>query len=175
MSVTAVPIKPVARGSLAKLWIGLALLLAAAAAAAFAGTRGMASVTTASGLRYQVLKAGQGPRPTAADVALILYEGRLADGTVFDSTELKGPAAMPVAGSIPGFSEGVQLMNKGAKYRFFIPPELGYGPQGNGPIPPNATLQFDVTLIDFKPMAALGGGAGARGSGGGGGALPPGM
>ena len=171
MSTTAVPIKPVAKGSLAKLWIGLALLVLAAAGAAWAGTRGMGIVTTPSGLRYQVMKAGEGPSPTASDVALVLYEGRLANGTVFDSTELKGPSPLPVTGLIPGFSEGLQLMNKGAKYRFFIPAALGYGPERSGPIPPNSDLEFDVTLVDFRSMASLQGAGGPPGGGG----MPPGM
>ena len=169
MSVTAVPIKPISRSALAKLWIGLALLVAAGAALAWAGTRGMGMTTTPSGLRYQVLKEGTGPTPTAADVALIEYEGRLADGTVFDSSELKGPQPLPVAGSIPGFSEGLQLMNKGAKYRLFVPARLAYGAQGAGPIPPNADIEFDVTLVDFRSMASL------QGAMGGGGGMPPGM
>lgn len=169
MSVTAVPIKPVAPGSLAKLWIGLALLLAAAAALAFAGTRGMGIAATPSGLRYQVLKAGKGPKATAADVALIEYEGRLADGTVFDSSEGKGPVPLPVTGSITGFAEGLQLMNKGAKYRLWIPAGLGYGPEAVGPIPANSDLVFDVTLVDFKSIASL------QGAGQPGGGLPPGM
>ena len=167
MSATAVPMKPVSRGAIAKLWIGLAILVIAAAAAAWAGTRGFATVTTPSGLRYQVLEEGSGPRATAQDVALIEYEGRLADGTVFDSTTGKGPAPLPVAGSIPGFSEGLQLMNKGAKYRLFIPSRLAYGPEATGPIPANSDLEFDVTLVDFRSMAALQGAAG--------GGMPPGM
>ena len=172
MSTTAVPIKPIAKSSIAKLWIGLAILVLAAAGAAWAGTRGMGMTTTPTGLRYQVIKAGEGPSPTAADVALVLYEGRLADGTVFDSTELKGPSPLPVTGLIPGFSEGLQLMNKGAKYRFFIPAAIGYGSEGSGPIPPNSDLEFDVTLIDFRSMASL---QGPGGPGGPPGAMPPGM
>ena len=160
MSVTAVPIKPISRGAIAKLWIGLAILVIAGAVAAWAGTRGLAMMTTPSGLRYQVLKEGSGPRATAQDVALIEYEGRLADGTVFDSSAGKGPAPLPVAGSIPGFSEGLQLMNKGAKYRLWIPSRLAYGPEANGPIPANSDLEFDVTLVDFRSMAALQGGGG---------------
>ena len=166
MSITAVPIKPTSRGAIAKLWIGLALLVIAAAGAAWAGTRGFAQTTTASGLRYQVLEEGAGPLATAQDVALIQYEGRLADGTVFDSSEGKGPVPLPVSGSIPGFSEGLQLMNKGAKYRLWIPSRLAYGPQGAGPIPPNADIEFDVTLVDFRSLAAL---QGAGGPGG----MPP--
>ncbi|MDQ3139836.1 MAG: FKBP-type peptidyl-prolyl cis-trans isomerase, partial [Pseudomonadota bacterium] len=79
----------------------------------------------------------------------------LEDGTIFDSTEGKEPVPLPVSGSIPGFAEGLQLMNKGATYRFRIPPELGYGAAGaGGVIPPNATLEFDVTLRDFRVLSA---------------------
>lgn len=166
MSVTAVPIRPIKKGSLAKLWIALALLAAVAGAIAWAGTDGQRYQTTASGLQYRVIEEGEGESPTASDLALIDYTGRLADGTVFDSTEGKQPVPMPVAGSIPGFSEGLQMMKKGATYRLRIPPELGYGAAGaGGVIPPNATLEFDVTLVDFVPLSAL------QGMG----AAPPGM
>ena len=166
MSATAVPIKPVSRGAIAKLWIGLAILVIAAAVAAWAGTRGTAGTTTSSGLRYQVLKQGTGPNASAQDVALIEYEGRLADGTVFDSTAGKRAVPLPVMGSIPGFSEGLRLMNKGAKYRLWIPSRLAYGPEANGPIPANSDLEFDVTLVDFRSLTEL------QAAGGG---MPPGM
>ncbi len=166
MSVTAVPLRPIKKGSVLKLWIALLILCLAAGALAWAGTSGQRWETTASGLQYRVIKEGEGANPTATDVALIDYTGRLEDGTVFDTSEGKQPVPLPVSGSIPGFAEGLQLMKKGAEYRFRIPPQLGYGPQGTpgGPIPPNATLEFDVTLIDFVPQAAL------QGMG----ALPPG-
>ncbi|HWH23176.1 MAG TPA: FKBP-type peptidyl-prolyl cis-trans isomerase [Allosphingosinicella sp.] len=155
MSVTAVPIRPIRKGSLTKFWIALFLLFAAAAGIAWAGTAGQKWTTTASGLQYRVIEEGEGPNPKASDIALIDYTGKLEDGTVFDSTEGKQPAPLPVSGSIPGFAEGLQLMNKGATYRFRIPPDLAYGPAGaGGVIPPNATLEFDVTLRDFKTLTA---------------------
>jgi hypothetical protein len=155
MSVTAVPIRPIKKGSLTKFWIGLLVLALAAAGIAWAGTAGQGYITTASGLQYRVIEEGEGPHPAPADIALIDYTGRLEDGTVFDSTEGKQPAPLPVNGSIPGFSEGLQLMNKGATYRLRIPPELGYGAEGaGGVIPPNATLEFDVTLRDFRTLSA---------------------
>lgn len=157
MSVTAVPIRPVKKGSVLKLWVGLAALSLAAAGLAWAGTDGQNYVTTASGLQYRVIAAGEGPRPAATDIALIDYTGRLEDGTVFDTSKGKQPVPLPVNGSIPGFGEALQLMSKGATYRLRIPPELGYGALGTpgGPIPPNATLDFEVTLIDFVPQSAL--------------------
>jgi len=153
MSVTAVPIRPIKKGSLAKFWIALAVLALAAAGLAWAGTAGQGYTTTASGLQYRVIEEGEGPKPEPSAIALIDYTGKLEDGTVFDSTDGKQPAPLPVNASIPGFSEGLQLMNKGATYRFRIPPELGYGATGaGGVIPPNATLEFDVTLRDFKTL-----------------------
>lgn len=148
-SVTAVPIPPVKRSYLVYLALGIALALVAAAALAM--RTGMA--TTASGLRYEMLKAGEGPHPTDSDVALINYVGRLPDGKVFDQSQQ--PTPMPVSGVVPGFSEALKLMNKGAKYRFVIPPKLGYGDKATGPIPANSTLTFEVELIDFMPEAVI--------------------
>ena len=152
--------KPISRGAIAKLWIGLSLLVLAAVGAAWSGTRGFATEATPSGLRYKVIKQGTGPNATAADVALIEYEGRLANGTVFDGNKGKDPVPLPVNGSIPGFAEGLQLMNKGAEYRLYIPAKLAYGADAIGPIPANADLEFDVTLVDFQPMSALQGAGG---------------
>ena len=112
-------------------------------------------VATASGLRFQTLKPGTGPRPTAGDAVLIAYEGRLADGKVFDKSEQ--PVGMMVAGVIPGFQEALMLMNQGGTYRFWIPGALAYGPEGtpDGTIPPNAELDFTVTLVDIgRPAPA---------------------
>jgi FKBP-type peptidyl-prolyl cis-trans isomerase FkpA len=153
MSVTAVPIHPVKKGSVLKLWIGLALLALAAAALAFAGTSGHKWLKTASGLEYRVIKAGEGASPKPSDVVTFEYEGRLQNGQVFDSSEGKGPAQIPVFGVVPGFAEGLQLMQKGGTYALRLPPELGYGPEGQPPaIPPNSTIEFEVKLIDFRPL-----------------------
>ena len=153
MSVTAVPLRPLKKGSLVKLWLGIALLALLAAAAAWLTTGRLHYETTASGLQYRVIEAGEGPSPGATDLALINYTGRLEDGTVFDSNEGGQPVPLPVNGSIPGFSEALQLMSKGATYRVRIPPNLAYGPTGaGGVIPPNATLEFDVTLVDFRAL-----------------------
>jgi FKBP-type peptidyl-prolyl cis-trans isomerase len=156
MSATAVPIRPIKRGSVLRLWVGLILLSVAAAALAWRGTSSLQYHTTESGLQYRVIKEGEGPHPTTADIALIDYTGKLDDGTVFDSTKGKQPVPMPVSGNIPGFSEGLQLMRKGSVYRFRMPPQLAYGSQGaGGVIPPNATLTFDVSLHQFMNMAQL--------------------
>ena len=105
-------------------------------------------VALPSGLLYQVLNEGSGKKPTAADTVECHYEGRLIDGTVFDSSYKRGESAtFPLNGVIAGWTEGVQLMSEGAKYRFFIPYQLAYGERGAGQaIPPFAALVFDVEL-----------------------------
>ena len=107
-------------------------------------------VTTESGLQYMVLTEGSGKHPVATDRVKCHYEGRLIDGTVFDSSYRRGePAVFPLNGVIAGWTEGVQLMGEGAKFRFFIPYQLAYGTRGAGQsIPPYAALIFDVELIE---------------------------
>ena len=106
-------------------------------------------ITLPSGLQYQVLKEGNGKKPTAKDQVKCHYEGFLIDGTVFDSSVQRGePAVFGLQQVIAGWTEGLQLMQEGAKYRFFIPYRLAYGEGGaGGAIPPFATLIFDVELI----------------------------
>lgn len=107
--------------------------------------------TTASGLQYEVLKAGDGPKPTASSRVTVHYEGRLTNGNVFDSSYKRGQTAtFGVTQVISGWTEALQLMEKGAKWQLTIPSELGYGSRGaGGSIPPNAILIFDVELIDI--------------------------
>ena len=108
-------------------------------------------VETPSGLQYKVIAPGDGGvRPSDADVVLITYKGMLTDGTTFD--EAARPTPMPVAEVVPGFSEGLKLMPRGATYRFWIKPELGYGDAATGPIPAHSILVFDLQLLDFKSM-----------------------
>ncbi|MDM8009459.1 MAG: FKBP-type peptidyl-prolyl cis-trans isomerase [Parasphingorhabdus sp.] len=171
MSVTTVPIHPIKKGSLTKLWLGVLLIVAAALLLAYTGTQNAVIngasneqflaanadedgvETTASGLQYKVLKPGEGPSPTATDTALVKYEGRLRDGTVFDANE---QTPMPVGGVVPGFSEALQLMQKGGEYRIWIPSDLAYGEASPGEqIPPNSLLIFDVTLLDFISQAQM--------------------
>lgn len=106
---------------------------------------------TPSGLQYQVLNAGQGKSPKANSTVKVDYEGRLIDGTVFDSSIARNqPASFQVSQVIQGWTEGLQLMKEGAKYRFFIPANLAYGQIGSGDvIEPNSTLIFDVELIEI--------------------------
>jgi len=108
--------------------------------------------TTASGLQYQVLRQGSGPTPLKTDKVRVTYSGTLLDGTVFDSSYERGqPAEFPLSQVISGWTEGVSMMPVGAKYRFWVPGDLAYGAKGTpgGPIGPNATLVFDVELLDI--------------------------
>jgi FKBP-type peptidyl-prolyl cis-trans isomerase len=106
--------------------------------------------STASGLQYEVIKEGSGAKPKATDTVTVHYEGKLRSGKVFDSSiARKEPASFPLNGVIKGWTEGVQLMGVGAKYRFYIPSELGYGASGAGDIGPNEVLIFEVELISI--------------------------
>ena len=160
MTVTAVPLQPVKRSHLVWLWIGIAVLLAGAFLLARQGddffTRNARNAdvkVTASGVQYKIITPGSGPHPTDSDVALINYEGKLLNGTTFDAS--KQPTPMPIRGVVPGFGEALKLMNKGAKYRVWIPSKLAYGDKANGPIPANSTLVFDIELMEFLPQAVL--------------------
>jgi FKBP-type peptidyl-prolyl cis-trans isomerase FklB len=105
-----------------------------------------------SGLQYEILVAGDGPKPLASNVVTCHYHGTLIDGTVFDSSVKRGmPASFPLNKVITGWTEGLQLMGTGSKWRFFIPANLGYGDrQVSAQIGPNSALIFDVELISFK-------------------------
>lgn len=107
--------------------------------------------TTASGLQYEVLKEGNGKKPSPTDSVTVHYTGKLIDGSVFDSSVERGePATFGVTQVIPGWVEALQLMSEGAQWRLFIPSNLAYGPNGAGPIGPNETLIFDVELIKIN-------------------------
>ncbi len=170
MSNSTVPIQPIARSSLTKLWVGVGAAILIAAGAAWWGTAGAAggdcgdnafapvsgsvlsADTTASGLKIQTVTKGSGPSPTDSDVVLVNYKGSLTDGTQFDAGQR---APFPVEGLVPGFTEALKLMQRGGSYKICIPPALGYGAQGNERIPANSTLLFDVDLLDFKSMAEI--------------------
>ncbi len=111
--------------------------------------------TTKSGLQYQVLKEGKGAKPTAEQSVKVHYQGTLMDGKEFDSSYKRNePISFALNGVIPGWTEGVQLMTVGSKYRFFVPPALAYGEEGRPPvIPPNSLLVFEVELLDIEKAA----------------------
>ena len=113
--------------------------------------------TTASGLQYQVISQGTGARPGPNDTVEINYTGTFVDGQVFDASAKHNPpgaAKIPLAGVIPGFREGLQLIQTGGHYKLFIPSTLAYGAEPQPPMPPNATLIFDVTVVSTGPTPA---------------------
>lgn len=122
-------------------------------ASAPASVPGSGSTTTASGLKYEEIIAGTGLRPQPGDMVSVHYTGTLEDGTEFDSSVGREPFRFTLGQGqvIPGWDEGIALMNEGGKARLIIPSELGYGPSGAGPIPPDATLIFEVELVDVQP------------------------
>ena len=132
----------------------LIALAAQAAVPAAAPTSETPVITTASGLRFQVLAPGTGRRPTRADAVQVMYEVRLAaDGTLVERTA--EPAGIPVSGAIRGFTEALLLMNQGGRYRFWVPAALAYGRRGHpGAVPPDADLVFTLTLLRVGRAAA---------------------
>jgi FKBP-type peptidyl-prolyl cis-trans isomerase FklB len=111
--------------------------------------------TTASGLQYKVIKTGTGASPKPTDTVKVHYHGTLIDGTVFDSSVRRNtPATFPVNGVIPGWTEALQLMKVGDKWRLFIPAKLAYGANGPGPIGPNSALIFEVELLGIEKSEA---------------------
>lgn len=172
MSVTAVPLQPVKRAYKLWLWIGVLAAIAVAFGLAWAGTRtavvaryspeeflawhkGQAGVqTTASGLQYQVLQPGEGATAAEQDGVVLEILGKLRDGTEFQpKTPMRFQVGQPM---IPGFTEGVKLMNKGAKYRFWLPPKLGYGAEpGSQNELAKEVLIFDVEMKELVPASVI--------------------
>jgi FKBP-type peptidyl-prolyl cis-trans isomerase FkpA len=173
MSVTTVPIQPIKKGSIPKFWAGIAVVALAGAGLAWWGTGDIRSkyatdvqyladnaneegvTVTKSGLQIKTIQSGEGKPPTDNDVAMITITGTLRDGKVFQEPA-SGP--FPVSGGIPGFTEALKLMQKGGKYKIWIPSEIGYGPNdvpdqktGEVAIPGGSVLIFDVELQDFLP------------------------
>jgi FKBP-type peptidyl-prolyl cis-trans isomerase FkpA len=149
--ITRVPLQPIAKGALTKLWLGVA------AAALAAG--GLAYATMPRGIDVETIKAGAGASPTIADVVQINYKGSLKTGKVFDQGER---AVFPVEGVIPGFTQALVKMQKGGKYKVEIPAALAYGAQeqrnpqtGTVEIPANSDLVFEIELLDFKSRAEI--------------------
>lgn len=123
-----------------------ALQIAAVISEPVAAAEPPAIITTASGLRFQMLQVGSGRRPGPQDAVQVTYEVRLADGRLVESTPR--PVGLPVTGLIAGFTEALQLMNQGGRYRFWVPARLAYGASGSpGMVPPDADLVFTLILI----------------------------
>ena len=162
--VTAVPIQPLKRGSVARLWFGIVLLVLAGLLLAWAGAGRIV------GVRVKTITPGTGPLIGLNDGVLIDLEGRLADGKTFESTKGRGPAPVLVSQTIPGFSSALQEMQAGGRYQVRIPAKLAYGatPPPGSPIPPDSDLDFDIHVVQVVPNAALmAGGPGAPGGPGG--------
>lgn len=159
MSVTAVPIRPLKKGSVLKLWIGLGLLVLAAAAMAWFGTAGFQSLTTKSGVGLQTIRAGNGAKVTPADVVALHYKLHVGskDAPVFqDSRQTGQPFVTTTQGIYPGFAEGLQLMRPGGAYVLTLPG----GTHEQGPMPPEAPfkptdkLVFEIEILQVMPGEA---------------------
>ena len=160
--VTRVPLKPISRGSLVMLFVGIVIGLLIAGAFAW--------YTAPKGVSVEEIRAGKGESPTANDVVFVHYTGKLADGTVFDKSQpiqlpvpgiLPEGTPLPLENMVPGFREAALQMQRGGKYVVEIPAEKAYGaegrinPQTGEGVPPNADLTFDIELVDFMPMAEV--------------------
>ncbi|WP_260928637.1 FKBP-type peptidyl-prolyl cis-trans isomerase [Novosphingobium sp. 9] len=142
--ITRVPLQPVAKGSLGKIWGGVVVLAIAAA--------GIAYATVPASVKVVTLSKGQGDSPTVDDVVLINYKGMLPDGQVFDQAN---QVPMELNGVIPGFAKALVQMQRGGKYEVKIPSSLAYGDKAVGKIPANTDLTFDIDLIDYKTRAEI--------------------
>jgi FKBP-type peptidyl-prolyl cis-trans isomerase FkpA len=159
MSVSQVPLRPVAKGTLVKLWLAVAALIALAFAIAYYGAGQFKTVAV------DTVTAGSGPLITEMDGVIIEYTGRTEDGTVFDTTEGRGPAPFLVMQVVPGFREALTKMQQGGRYKILIPGRLAYGPNppAGSPIGPNEDLSFDVHVLQVAPNAALSAGTASQG------------
>ena len=145
-AVTAVPIRPVARGSVLKLWLALLVLLAAAAALAWWGTQPLQVITLDSGVRYRVIRQGTGPEMTPADAIALRYKlhaNSVTGRVIQDSDEAGEPFVSTTSDVFPGFAEGMQRMRAGGEYILWLPP----GTHAQGPIPPSAPFTANDTLV----------------------------
>lgn len=179
MSATTVPLQPLPKGSVLKLWLAIIVLIVAGGALAWIGTAPLQIITTQTGVRFQTLKAGEGNRITQADLVAMRYRLTKADGTLIEDSDQSGqPFVASVDRVFPGFGEAMQMMQQGGRYRIWLPPG-----QHAQQIPPGApfraedTLVFDVRVLQVaEGMAAMQQMMGQQGGGGGAppGGLPPG-
>ena len=151
MSVTQVPLRPVAKGTLTKLWLAIAALIALAYGIAYFGAGQFKTVSV------ETVVAGKGPFGGDLDAVFMEYTGRTENGTVFDTTEGRGPATFFVMQVFPGFKQALAQMQKGGRYKIVVPGRLAYGknPPAGTPIGVNEDLAFDVHIVDVAPNAAL--------------------
>ncbi len=160
MSVSTLAQSDSPRKSQAKFWLGVLLVIAAGIGLAWIGAGSLRGETTASGLGFRTVEPGTGAFIQPVDGVMIEYEGRLADGTVFDSSGERGPQPMIAGQTIPGFAEALGKMQQGGRYRVQIPSRLAYGAEPPaGSVPPNSDLEFDVQIVQVVPNAALMAGA----------------
>jgi FKBP-type peptidyl-prolyl cis-trans isomerase FkpA len=153
-------VQPARRGSTAlRLALGLILIIGAGIALAWVGAESVRKRT----VQVQTVAAGKGPTIKPEDGVMIEYEGRLGNGTVFDTSAGRGPVPLLAGQTIPGFTEALMRMQKGGRYKVHIPGRLAYGanPPAGSPIPPNADLDFDVHVVQIVPNAAAMMGSGA--------------
>ncbi len=163
MTATTLPFPRYSKGALAKFWLAILLLVAAGLGLAWFAASPMRGETTGSGLVIRTVQEGTGPQISAADAVLIDYEGRLPDGTVFDSSASHGgPQALAPSQTIPGFAEALLRMRKGGTYSIRIPPNLAYGEASPPGIPANSPLEFDVRVVDIARGAAAMAGQASR-------------
>jgi len=142
--ITRVPLQPLAKGSVSKVWLG------AFAAILLGGTVAIAAKPPLVGVK--TIKAGEGANPTSADLIMLNYVGKLSNGTVFDQNK---NVVMQLQGTIPGFAKALAQTQKGGKYVVKIPAKLAYGDKATGPIPANSDLTFEIEVIDFRNRAEL--------------------
>ena len=163
MSVSETAHRSSSRGRALKVTVGLLAVIGAGVGLAYVGTAPLQAETTKNGVRIRTVEPGSGAFIQPVDGVLVEYEGRLADGTVFDDSARHGGPQPMIAGQvIPGFAEALSKMQKGGKYKIHIPGSQAYGanPPPGSPFGPNADLDFDVHIVEIAPNAALMSGAG---------------
>jgi FKBP-type peptidyl-prolyl cis-trans isomerase FkpA len=153
VSVAEAAHRPDRSGHSLALWVGFLLVIAAGIGLAWLGAHSVRQRT----VQVETIKAGSGPTVHSEDGVLVNYEGRLSDGKVFDSSAGKGPVPLLANQVIPGFAEALSRMQEGGQYKIHIPSKLAYGanPPPGAPIPPNADLDYDVSVVKVVPNAAL--------------------
>jgi FKBP-type peptidyl-prolyl cis-trans isomerase FkpA len=151
VSVAEAAHRPAHTGRALKLWLGFLLIIAIGVGLAWLGAQSVRSRT----VQVETLTPGNGPLIAPQDGVLIEYEGRLADGKVFDSSAGKGPVPVLVSQTIPGFAEALSQMQEGGHYKAHIPAKLGYGAESPQGIPPNSDLDFDIKVVKVVANAAL--------------------